>query len=127
MTLPAKRSAIQNEAGFSLFESLVALAIFATVAIATMTLITQNIRSSGQMAARTYAEFVAENVLVETYLNDRLTLGGSQGETVMGGYDFEWRRDIQNTGEAGLLGVTVRVSLSDSEQTLVLRYGFRRE
>ena len=79
------------------------------------------------MAARTYAEFVAENVLVETYLNDRLTLGGSQGETVMGGYDFEWRRDIQNTGEAGLLGVTVRVSLSDSEQTLVLRYGFRRE
>ncbi len=127
MTLPAKRSAIQNEAGFSLFESIVALAIFATVAIATMTLITQNIRSSGQMAARTYAEFVAENVLVETYLNDRLTLGGSQGETVMGGYDFEWRRDIQNTGEAGLLGVTVRVSLSDSEQTLVLRYGFRRE
>ena len=127
MTLSAKRSAIQNEAGFSLFESLVALAIFAMVAIATMTLITQNIRSSGQMAARTYAEFVAENVLVETYLNDRLTLGGSQGETVMGGYDFEWRRDIQNTGEAGLLGVTVRVSLSDSEQTLVLRYGFRRE
>jgi general secretion pathway protein I len=127
MMLPAKRTANQNDAGFSLFESLVALAIFATVAIATMTLITQNIRSSGQMAARTYAEFVAENVLVETYLNDRLTLGGSQGETVMGGYDFEWRRDIQNTGEAGLLGVTVRVSLSDSEQTLVLRYGFRRE
>ncbi|WP_022695733.1 type II secretion system minor pseudopilin GspI [Ponticaulis koreensis] len=127
MTLPANRTANQNDAGFSLFESLVALAIFATVAIATMTLITQNIRSSGLMAARTYAEFVAENVLVETYLNDRLTLGGSQGETVMGGYDFEWRRDIQNTSEAGLLGVTVRVSLGDSEQTLVLRYGFRRE
>lgn len=127
MKLPAERTANQNDAGFSLFESLVALAIFSTVAIATMTLITQNIRSSGQMAARTYAEFVAENVLVETYLNDRLTLGGSQGETVMGGYDFEWRRDIQNTGEAGLLGVTVRVSLSESEQTLVLRYGFRRE
>ncbi len=127
MMLPAKPTSNRNEAGFSLFESLVALAIFATVAIATMTLITQNIRSSGQMAARTYAEFVAENVLVETYLTDRITLGGSQGETVMGGYDFEWRRDIQNTGEAGLLGVTVRVSLSDSEQTLVLRYGFRRE
>ena len=127
MTRPTEHTTQRSDAGFSLFESLVALAIFSTAAIATLMLITQNVRSSGQMAARTYAEFVAENVLVESYIDDTFNLGDSSGQRVMGGFRFDYQRSIQQTGERGLLAVTVRVSLDGAEQTLVLRNGFRRE
>ena len=115
-----------SDAGFSLFESLVALAIFSMAAIATLTLVSQNLRSSSIMEARTFASFVAENVLVETYILERVVLGEETGEAQMGGYDFEWRRDITETGEGNLQAVTVRVTLDGVDQTLVIRHGFRR-
>ena len=99
-----------SEAGFTLFESLVALSVFSLVAISTLTLVS-----------------VAENVLVDTRLQQNLPLGESGGEAEMGGFEFEWSRDIAETGEGTLRQVRVDVHLKDQSQTLVSRLGFRKD
>ena len=116
-----------SEAGFTLFESLVALSVFSLVAISTLTLVSQNLRSSTMAEAKTYAGFVAENVLVDTRLQQNLPLGESGGEAEMGGFEFEWSRDIAETGEGTLRQVRVDVHLKDQSQTLVSRLGFRKD
>lgn len=125
VTSADQRSA--SEAGFTLFESLVALSVFSLVAISTLTLVSQNLRSSSIAEAKTYAGFVAENVLVDTRLQQNLPLGTSDGEAEMGGFEFEWARDIAETGEGTLRQVRVSVSLKGQSQTLVSRLGFRKD
>ncbi|MAP95822.1 MAG: type II secretion system protein GspI [Ponticaulis sp.] len=119
---PADRS----EAGFSLFESLIALAVFSLAALSTLTLITQNLRSVSEVEARTMAGFVAENVLVDTNLRLRIDLGQSEGEARMGGYEFVWQRDILPTGEGDLNSVVVRVRQKGRDRVLIVRNGFRK-
>jgi len=122
---PGKSSA--GEAGFSLFESIVALAVFALAAVSAVSLVTQNVLSANQLEARMFAGFVAENILVETRLQPQLVLGVSDGEVSMGGYDFDWQRDIQETGETNLRSVMVSVRLRDAQQVLQVRNGFQTE
>jgi general secretion pathway protein I len=115
-----------SQAGFSLFESLVALAVFSLAAISTLTLINQNLQSAGLLEARTYAGFVADNVLVETRLAQSLVQGETTGETRMGGFVFRWERLVFETGQGDLSQVNVKVFMTDRRQAMAIRYGYSR-
>lgn len=117
----------KTDAGFSLIECVVALAVFSLAAVSGVSLITQNSYSAGQIELRTFAGFVADNVLVETRINPNTVRGNQTGETEMGGFSFEWSREIIETGEAGLSQVIVRVNRKDEAQVLTTRYGFRKD
>lgn len=125
MSRADKPSYSRDEAGFSLFECIVALAIFSMAVLSGISLITQNTKSAAQLEAQVFASFVAENVLVETRLLQRLELGVSDGELEMSGLDFEWSREILETGEGELRSVVVRVREKGQERVLATRYGFQ--
>lgn len=117
----------RKEAGFSLFEAMVALAVFSLSAVSALTLITQNVRSAIDLEARAFATMVAENVLVESRLQKILTTSDTVGKAQMGGFDFEWERRVYETGEEGLKRITVDVKQDGQKQTLIVLNGFRNE
>lgn len=119
--------ASDSDAGFSLFESLVALAVFSLAAISTLTLINQNLQSAGYLEARTYAGFLAENLLVETRLAQVIPNPETVGDTSMGGFEFHWQRDIVETGQGDLKQVTVMVFMKNRTQAFAIRHGFLSE
>ncbi|MAK62220.1 MAG: type II secretion system protein GspI [Ponticaulis sp.] len=125
MCRDAEISDKSSDAGFSLFECIVALAIFSMAVLSGISLITQNTQSASRLEAQVFAGFVAENVLVETRLLDRLDLGVSEGEAEMSGIDFDWSREVLETGEGNLRSVVVRVREKDADQVLAMRYGFQ--
>lgn len=116
-----------GDAGFSLIECVVALAVFSLAAVSGVSLITQNSYSASLIELRTFAGFVADNVLVETRIDPNTVRGVTQGEIDMGSFTFEWSREILETAEAGLSQVIVKVRRKDEDQVLTTRYGFRTE
>lgn len=115
---------VRKDAGFTLVESVVALGIFALVAVTTLALVRQNIYSAARLEARTNAAFVAENLMVETRLEEILKTSDDAGTAEMGGYEFEWERYVSDTDEAELKRVLIRVRLSGEGQTLAELNGF---
>ena len=113
-----------SELGFSLFESMIALAVFSLAALSCLTLITQNTRSASYLEARNLAGFVAENLMVETRLETILNTSDTAGTAQMAGKSFEWERLVSGTGEGGLKRITIRVREEEGSQTLAVLNGF---
>jgi general secretion pathway protein I len=106
------------DAGFSLIEALVALAVFATAAIALVVMQTQTVRSAQAQQARSLATLVAQNLLVETAAAYApAPLGVRTGETELAGRRWIWRADVTTTLDAGVhrLRVTVRAAGDEQE------------
>lgn len=101
---------MSGERGFSLLETMVALAVFATAAMGFVSLSTSSVRISAQLSERTLARIVAENVAVDTVTNpSRQVIGTSRGEHAQRRQTFEWERVI-TPGEAdGLIRIEIRV------------------
>lgn len=98
-----------GEAGFSLIEALVALAVFAMAGVGLMQLQTQSIRTLMRVETRALAELAAQNQLTEAAASSALELGVREGEVNLGGRAWGWRREIATTPEAGMLRVSVAV------------------
>lgn len=112
------------DAGFSLIESVVALGVFALVAVPALNLVTQNLTASSRLEARTLAAFVAENRMVETRLETVLTTSDTVGKVTMGNLTFVWERSVTDTQEPGLKQIEVRVRLEEEAQILAVITGF---
>lgn len=93
--------------GFSLLEILVALAVFALAAMALLNLSGESVRTAARVQDRTLGGIVADNVAAEAALG--MGTDGA-GQAVLAGRQWNWRRDIQPTGVAGLERIEVRVS-----------------
>lgn len=103
---PNKRS----EAAFSLVESLVALAVFATAGVGLITMQTQSVRTFTALETRTFAALVAQNALVDISANSKPPeLGQRDGATEMGGKTWAWRMDVAETLEANTRRVRIVV------------------
>ena len=110
---------MQNQAGFSLMEALVAIAVFATAATGLISLNTSSIRISGELSDRVLARQVAENIAVETITDPQLLIiGGATGEDVQLNRDFVWERNITPAPRPDLVEITIRVRRQDQETYL---------
>ncbi len=113
------RTPRQTDAGFSLLEVLVALAVLAVGAVSLLTATQTHVARISEIEARTVARWVADNRLAA------LRVGIQQPETVamMG---REWSVDVTRsaTADADLDRVDVAVALSSDRRALFQITGF---
>lgn len=112
-------SAGRGEAGFSLIEALVALAILATAAVSLLAATEAHVARINGLEVRTLAQFAAENHLAA------LELGAEPGgsETLLG-YDFNVTSERTPTADPELMRLDISVRRPDGTAVLGGFVGF---
>ncbi len=109
----------QSQKGFTLLETLISLFIMGVATATILTLIGQNTRYTIYAEEQALASIVADNVIVETLANPSvLERGLIQGEETMGGRQFVFDREIDESSIAGIITISVRVRKENTEQVL---------
>lgn len=122
-----------SQRGFTLLETLVAVAVFATAAMGMISLNTNTLHISGQLEDRMLARLVAENVVVTTVTDPEFQIAGrTTGEESQRQHLFEWERVIRPASQDDILEITVRVHMKGeaavlSEVMLLHRAGQMKE
>ncbi len=90
MILRQSNSTASHNQGFTLLEVLVALAVFAVAAVALMKVSTSQLQLSGRLEEKTFAHWVALNMVNEMQANkDWPDLGEQTGKVAMAGRDWK--------------------------------------
>ena len=121
---------MQDNRGFTLLEILIALAVLAVAMGAIIKASSDFTGSHAHLQARTMANWVARNVLVEFQVNGEWPrVGERKGTMEMGRSEWDWLARISQTEEAELrrIDVEVRPADSDSENPLTTLSGFLRQ
>ncbi len=84
--------------GFTLLEVLVALAIFATAAIATIRSVSQHINTLNYLEEKTFAAMVADNQMAKVILSEAMPSKQTGVETLA---DREWYWTVEPVATAG--------------------------
>jgi general secretion pathway protein I len=99
-----------DEAGFTLLEMLVALAVFSIAALALLNLETVTVTNTNRIADRTFGQIVAHNIAVETLTDPAPpSLGTATGEELNGGRNWQWTRVTGPSPEARILQIDIAV------------------
>ena len=104
-----------RNAGFSLLELLVALAVFGLLVLALLRLAGENTRTLTVLQEQWLAGVVAGNQAVEAAL---LAGPASDGTARLAGRDWQWRRQVEATTVDGLVRVEIDVRAAGSDQVL---------
>lgn len=108
--LPPSRKRGAGEAGFTLLEMLVALAVFSIAALALLNLENVTITNTSRIADRTIGQIVARNVAVEALTDPRPpAIGTESGEEFNGGRQWSWTRVTGPSPEGRILQIEVEV------------------
>lgn len=121
---------MRNSRGFTLLEILVALAVLAFAMGAIIKAGSDFTGSHAHLHARSMANWVARNVLVEYQVgNEWPRVGEQKGTQEMGGKEWRWLARISQTDEAQLRRIDVDVMLSDTDEDtpLTTLSGFLRQ
>lgn len=114
----AKRRAAQR--GMTLLEVMVALAIFATAAIALMNSVSLNVRYTHGLGETLQASWVAENQLALAQLAQRdFPDAVQEGEEAMGGRTWIWRAQRVNVDKVGAVNQIAVFAQGDDSQPVV--------
>jgi len=106
----------RGPAGFTLVEVLVALAIVAIALMAALRAAAQSTGNVGELRARLFAGWVAENRLAEHRARgDWLPLGIQRGKEREGGLEFAWREEVIATPNAAFRRIDVFVSAAPGD------------
>ncbi len=106
----AERSPRPAEAGFTLIEMLVALAIFSLAALALLRLGGATATNSARLQEQAIAQIVARNIAVETLTDpEPPPFGVLNGEVVNAGRRWSWTRTTGRSPEARIQQIEVRV------------------
>jgi general secretion pathway protein I len=104
---PAQR---EGEAGFTLIEMLVALAIFSLAALALLRLGGATASNSARLSEQALAQIVVRNLAVET-LTDPVppAFGSDSGVVLNAGRQWRWSRSTQRSPESRIQLITLQV------------------
>lgn len=99
-----------DEAGFTLLELMVALAVFAVAALTLLRMEGASISRTADLDQRLLREIVAQNVAAES-LSDPAppALGSTSGQASNMGRQFTWQRTVSARSDIGVLGIIVTV------------------
>lgn len=104
--------------GFTLIEVLVALAIIAIALLSALRVAGQSTQNAGELRARLFAGWIAQNRLAEhRALGDWLPPGLQQGNAIQGGLNFGWREEVTTTPNAFFRRVDIFVYLPEEPAT----------
>lgn len=112
--------------GFSLLEVLVALAVLALAMSALVRTAALHGQALQDARERTYARWVASNVIAEARLSGALPEGTSTGDADMGRMHWHWRMTVVPTPLPGVLRLDVGVATAQGRTVLALS-GFAGE
>lgn len=102
--------------GFTLIESLVALAVFSLVALTVLNLAGENARTAGYLERRILGSIIAENLAVQAFaIPNPPAFGETQGETAMAGRSWRWTQTVATTDDPGILRIEIRVLEQDDQ------------
>ncbi|MET0251392.1 MAG: type II secretion system minor pseudopilin GspI [Novosphingobium sp.] len=99
------------EAGFTLLELMIALAVFAIAALALLRMEGASIARTADLDQRLLREVVAQNLAAEWITDPRPpALGEARGEVANMGRRFAWDRKVEPMSSLGAVRVVVSVS-----------------
>jgi general secretion pathway protein I len=103
-------AAERGEAGFTLIEMLVALAIFSLAALALLRLEGATVANTARLQEQAIAQIVARNLAVEA-LTDPVppAFGREAGQSVNAGRTWNWTRDTARSPEPRIQQIEIRV------------------
>ncbi len=103
-------SAARGEAGFTLIEMLVALAIFSLAALALLRLGGATAANSARLHEQALAQIVARNLAAELLSDpEPPPFGTLAGESVNGGRRWLWTRNVARSPEARIQRIEIEV------------------
>lgn len=98
------------EAGFSLIELMVALAVFAIAALTLLRMEGASIGRTADLDQRFLREVVAQNLAAEILTDPSPpALGQASGEVENEGHRFRWTRTVAARPDVGVLAISVSV------------------
>lgn len=110
-------TSLKKHSGMTLLEVLVALAIFSVAALALLQSLGHLALGPGRLADKTYADWVAENQMVELRLQSVWpSLHWTQGSSEQAGRTWYWRWRGVESELPGLRALEVEVSASPWQQ-----------
>lgn len=110
-----------REAGFTLIEMMVALAIFTLAALALLRLQGGTLKSTSRLQSGIVAGIVARNVVVEAITDASApAFGRTSGNEANAGRQWRWTRVVGRTAEARLQQITVTVADESGQQAATL-------
>lgn len=116
-----------KQAGLTLIETLVALAIMGLVTGAILALVGQNTRFASSAENRAYAGILADNLMVEALAKQApIEVGIQTGARELAGRDWEFEVEITETPLSGAILINIVVSPAGSEQVLARASSIRR-
>lgn len=108
---------LRKDAGMTLIEVLIALAIIGIALTAVIKATSQNIRATNYLQNKTIALWVGRNIMSEIQLGV-MKVGGPEGEhqeqTTLG-QNWFWHAEVENTANARIKRIRVRVYQSEPE------------
>lgn len=101
----------RQQAGFTLIEIMVALAVFSLAVLALLRLETATIRGARTLDDSFLAGLVARNIANDAITDARPPVAGrTTGSEIAGGRAWNWVRQVRSTGNAAIVRIDVAVS-----------------
>ncbi len=126
MTTASRPHSRRQQRGFTLLEVLIALTILAVAIGALVQSSVAHTRNATYLRDRTFALWVAENLLTEWQLAESWPgLGKRSGDTEFAGQRWYWDREVQKVEDPMLRRVDLRVRRDrDADGALITHIGF---
>jgi general secretion pathway protein I len=101
--------------GMTLLEVIVALAVFSIAAVSITKSLGEQMANMPILEQRTYAQWVADNVMVDARLETKFPdIGKKEGQAELAGKDWYWRKEVVKTTDDKFR--MIRVSVSEDQR-----------